>query len=207
MPFIIAIDGEGAAGKSTLAGKLQKALPRSVLVETDYFCYPPSGKDGEWWGPNVPNYGVDWKRLRDQVVVPFSKGEKVLRYEVLNWDTYKLDRVERPHDADVLIIEGAHALRRELREFYTFSIWVDSDDKGRLDRVKKRDGAKMIPYWEKEFIPLVKAYVEDHDPAEAANVLFRALTASDVGTEALIERVCARIADAEKRRRKEGAAG
>ena len=188
MTFIIGIDGKGASGKSTLAEKLRKALPGAVLVCMDYFCYPPSGKKDEWWGPGVEGYGFDWKRLRDQVIVPFSQGRTDIQYDGLNWDTFKLDKFSLPR-AHALIVEGMTALRRELREFYGFTIWVDSDDKGRLERVRNRDGKDMLVHWEREFIPLADAYAEDHDPQEIARVLFRALTASDAGTEALIDRV------------------
>ena len=190
MTFIIGIDGKGASGKSTLAEKLHRAMPGSALVCMDYFCYPPSGRKDEWWGPGVDGFGFDWKRLRDQVIVPFSQGRTDIQYDSLNWDTFKLDRLSLPR-SHVLIVEGMTALRRELREFYGFTIWIDSDDKKRLERVKKRDGAKMLPHWEREFIPLGEAYVEDHYPPDIARVLFRALTASDAGTEALIDRISA----------------
>ena len=190
MTFIVGIDGKGASGKSTLAEKLRAAMPGAALVCMDYFCYPPSGRKDEWWGPGVEGFGFDWKRLRDQVLVPYSQGRADIEYDSLNWDTFKLEKKSLPK-TPFLIVEGMTALRRELREFYGFTIWVDSDDKKRLERVKKRDGAEMLPHWEREFIPLGEAYVEDHYPPDIARVLFRALTASDAGAEALIDRVCA----------------
>jgi hypothetical protein len=41
----------------------------------------------------------------------------------------------------------------------------------RLDRVAARDGAHMIPYWEKDWMPRERAYVRGEQPWSKADLI------------------------------------
>ncbi len=169
MRVLIAIDGVGATGKSTLAAALSRELQDCPIIGVDYFCHSPSGKSGEWWGGNVEGYGVDWERLRDQVLIPASKGGPV-RFQSLDWGDWSLTWVDVP-DHPYLIVEGMTSLRREVRDFYDVKIWMDAPGETQLARVRERDGDHMINHWHREFIPLAASYCLDHSPRDAADLI------------------------------------
>ena len=172
-PFLIAIDGPGASGKSTLAAALSRKLHDCPVVPMDEFCYPPSGRGGEWWGESVRDYGVDFQRCLEQVLTPASRGESI-QYQRLDWDDFSL-KWTKPIAAETrfLILEGANSLRRELRGYFHLKIWLNAPSETQLDRVAMRDGEHMLQHWTKEFLPAASAYQRDHEPRSSADLVLR----------------------------------
>ena len=76
-PLLIAIDGFGAAGKTTLSGKLSQTLGSCPVIHMGDFCYPPSGQQEEWWGESIRGYGFDVERCRDQVLLPARRAQTI----------------------------------------------------------------------------------------------------------------------------------
>ena len=192
MRKIIAIDAPGSSGKSTLAEKLNQAIPLSYVIGTDYFTYPPiNNGSGRWWPENVPNYGVDWERLRDQIIIPFKKNKRNIQYQSLNWDNWNLDWLKIPNDIQVLIIEGLYSFRRELRAFVDYSIWMDAnnDQEAVLARVKERDGEEMLRHWIEEFIPISQKYQKEHKTREFVDIILDYRTYSNEDINKIIEKV------------------
>src|SRR5581483_4355313 len=73
---IIAIDGPGGAGKSTLAEQLSQKLGNAPILHTDDFA--------SW--DNPLNW---WPRLLGQVLKPLSHNE-IARYQRYDWSTNRL---------------------------------------------------------------------------------------------------------------------
>ncbi len=192
MRKIVAIDAPGGSGKSTLAEKLSDNITQSFIIGTDYFTYPPiKDRDERWWPEDIPGYGVDWERLRDQVIVPFKKGAIDIQYQSLNWDNWGLDWVKIPNKIDVLIIEGLYSFRCELRELVDYSIWMDanSDKDAVLARVKERDGEEMLRYWTEEFIPISERYKEEHKTRDSVDITMDYRTYSDADIQKIVEAI------------------
>ena len=69
---LAALDGPCASGKTTLAGQAARQLG-CPLVHMDDFFLPPARKTPARLAQ--PGGNVDWERVRDQVLVPMSRGE------------------------------------------------------------------------------------------------------------------------------------
>ena len=122
--FVIVVDGPGASGKSTVARSLAKLLAAQVIEGDDFYWpeFDPDGLGGDF----------DWKRLRDQVLLPLSESQPV-RYQQFDWDSFggtgvkavssNFVSVETP---GCVIVEGVYSLRSELRDLNNFSIWVEA---------------------------------------------------------------------------------
>lgn len=162
---MIAVDGRSGAGKSTIAERLQAALPAAAIVETD---------DLAW---NEPMFA--WSELAvTGVLTPFREGRGVhLRPPA--WDTHdRTGQIEVPSTVQILILEGVGAARRSLAGLVDVSMWVQSDHQTAEERGIKRDIAsgvngnevESIAFWH-NWIAQEIPFFEQERPWERVSVI------------------------------------
>src|SRR2546426_1430967 len=155
--ILVAIDGRGGSGKSSLARFLARHIPDVTLVHTDDFARP-----------GIP--GWDWPRFRRQVAEPLSRGE-LGRYQRYDWNE---DRLAEWHDVPctgVVIVEGVSSTRRELSVPWDLTVWVETPKDTRLARGVARDGEHMRSQWENVWEPEEDRYVQTQRPEERADLI------------------------------------
>lgn len=152
---IVAIDGCGGAGKSTLAAELSADFDAAV-VHTDDFA---SWDDPLDW----------WPRVRDEVLVPLGAGRPA-RFQRYDWDARALTEVVEIAPGGVVIIEGVSASRRAFRPWLAASIWVEAPRELRLRRGLARDGDSARAHWE-EWMAAEDAWIDSESPIEACDVI------------------------------------
>jgi len=169
---LVAVDGRGGAGKSTVARGLAAACGGAPIVEVDDFLY---WRDIEGW----------WPRLEHEALRPLLAG-RAARYRVRDWAGdplgQGLDGWTEVPPADVVIVEGIGSSRRAIADDLTLALWVETPRQERLRRGIARDGEERRDLWldymrlEDEFFgrdgaPERAAYVVSgkpgvpHDPA------------------------------------------
>jgi uridine kinase len=154
---IVAIDGCGGAGKSTLARTLAAALDAAAIVPTDDFA---SWDDQFEW----------WPRLLEQIIVPLRRGE-IARYQRFDWGTRQLaEWIELPHNPARVILEGVAAMRREFEPYLAYRIWVDTPRDVRLRRGVERDGEALRSQWDR-WMAAEADYVASDRPMDRADVI------------------------------------
>lgn len=132
-PSIVAIDGPGGAGKSTLARRLAALLPGSQVLSTDEFA--------SW---EVP---LDWwPRLLEEVLVPLAE-KRSATYRPYDWKERRLGEERSLVVKDHLILEGVSSGRLEFAPFLDFLIWLETPRVERLARGLQRDGEQMRSQW------------------------------------------------------------
>jgi Cytidylate kinase len=113
---LIAIDGPGGAGKTTLAMRLAEEL-RAAVVHTDDFA--------TWDNP------LDWwPEMIESVLKPLAGGAEA-RYQPTSWDGKERVAVHLEPGGTVLI-EGVGASREVFRPFLAYAIWIETDRAVRL---------------------------------------------------------------------------
>jgi uridine kinase len=113
-PRIVAVDGRGGGGKSTLAAQLHAAVGGSAVVHTDDVAWHHSF--------------FDWSELlAEHVLEPLRRGEAV-RYRPPGWQAKgRLGAIEVPEGLELVLVEGVGAGRRELTRLLDAVVWVQSD--------------------------------------------------------------------------------
>ncbi len=154
---LVAIDGRGGSGKSSLAFFLAKRLSETTVVHTDDFAQP-----------GVP--GWDWRRFRRQVVEPLLRGE-VGRYQRYDWQEDRLAEWYDVPSRGVVIVEGVSSTRRELAVPWDVTVWVETPKDVRLVRGIARDGEAMRSQWENVWEPEEDRYVEEQQPDRRADIV------------------------------------
>lgn len=164
-PRIIAVDGRGASGKSTLASLLHDAVPASVVVHTDDVAWHHSF--------------FDWADiLLGCVLQPILEGRAV-SYRPPAWiERGRPGAIHVPLGLEMVIIEGVGAGRRELGHLIDAVVWVQSDFAEAERRGIARDIAQKANgdpdeasvfwhTWMAEELP----FLEHHRPWERACVI------------------------------------
>jgi uridine kinase len=164
---LIAIDGHGGAGKSTLARSLAAVWPEAVVIEMDDF-YRPVVERSE--PPASHGADLDLERLVEQVLDPFHCG-RAGRYQRYDWDEDRLTTWrDVPSDA-VILLEGVYSTSQRVRGFLDYSIWVDCPYDVRLCRGVERDGERMRAVWVDQWMPAEDRYVLAERPDATADLV------------------------------------
>ena len=130
---VIAIDGPGGAGKSTLAERVSVALGNSPIVHTDDFAGWETPL--EWW-----------PRLLTQVLEPLSRNQPA-RYQRYDWETECLAEWHELPPAPYVILEGVSASREAFRPYLSYTVWIETPRDERLRRGLERDGIETRDQW------------------------------------------------------------
>ena len=154
---IIAIDGAGGAGKTTLAAKLSAALGDAPIIHQDDFA--------SW--DNPLNW---WPRLIKQVLKPLSKNQTA-HYARYDWGgARRLAEWREVQPCEYLILEGVSASREVFRPYLAFSVWVETPRVERLRRGLARDGEDARELWNKWMAEEDK-YISREQPQERADAI------------------------------------
>jgi uridine kinase len=172
---MVAIDGWGCGGKTALAeGLLDRLEPRFQYLSTDEFF---AGFDVLDPGPvkhlRWREIEAAWRSLR-------HNGQAQVRG--YDWEAGVI-MPSAELSGGAWLVEGLFCLRPELRALYDLTIWVQGRLDDRLTRVVARDGARMIPFWEREWMPTERAYMAAERPWLAADIIVTGagLEIADVG--------------------------
>ncbi|SET72139.1 uridine kinase family protein [Geodermatophilus poikilotrophus] len=147
-PRIVAVDGRGGAGKSTLVELLRAHVPRSAVVHTD---------DVAWH-----HAYFDWAGLlAESVLLPLRRGEAV-DYRPRAWEKRRRPgSIDVPGGLDTVWVEGTGVLRQQLRPLLDASIWIQVDHVTAAQRLLDRDGAapeqlRLVEDWAREEKPFLR---------------------------------------------------
>ncbi|MEU7971296.1 hypothetical protein AB0B48_04575 [Micromonospora sp. NPDC049089] len=146
-PRVIAIDGRGGAGKTTLAGRLRQAEPNSATVHTDDVAWNHAYFD---WGAV----------LTENILRPLHRGEPV-DFRPDAWISHdRAGSITVPADVDFVWVEGTGIIREEVAPWLDASIYLqgDLDEQERL--LVDRDGdsseqREHVASWLREELPFM----------------------------------------------------
>jgi hypothetical protein len=147
-PRVIAIDGRGGAGKTTLAERLRAVVPNSAIVHTDDIAWNQAYFD---WGA----------LMRESVLRPLHRGEAV-DFRPPAWIAHRRPgSITVPAGADIVWVEGTGIVREELAPWLDASVWMqgDLDEQERLLVARDGDSPEQVAHvahWLREELPFLR---------------------------------------------------
>lgn len=153
---LVAIDGQCASGKTTLAALVQQVYDCNLFHMDDFFLTLPQ-RTPERLAEVGGN--VDYERFRHQVLEPLQRGDDI-RYQIYDCGQQKLtDWVEVPAKR-LNLIEGAYSCHPYFGSCYhlTYCLTIEAEEQKR--RILKRNGEAMLKRFVEEWIPRENAYLE-----------------------------------------------
>jgi len=155
---IIAIDGPGGSGKTTLADRLSRELAGAPILHTDDFA--------SWENPI--NW---WPRVIAEALEPLARNE-LARFRRSEWEQKQQEQWSEVAPSEFVILEGVTASRDAFRPFLTYSIWIETPRDLRLRRGIERDGEELRAQWE-EWMAEEDQYVARAKPHENVDLVLR----------------------------------
>ncbi len=168
-PYVIAIDGRCAAGKTTLGGKLAEKLGCSV-IHMDHFFLRPGQRTKERM--EEPGGNIDYERFREEVLLPLREGRK-FAYRI--FDCRKMDFhgesvIKR---AEFLIVEGAYCCRPDFLPYWDMTVFLDVSKEEQLRRIRNRNGKEQFIAFTERWIPMEERYFEAFGVSEKCRLILK----------------------------------
>jgi uridine kinase len=139
-PVLLAIDGYGGSGKTTLARAVQSEFPGSTIITLDDFATDTTS-------------GADRKRFLSQVLAPLSD-TNAAHYQRFNWREKALADWITVEPNGLIVIEGVSVLGEDFNSYYDVRVWIDCSLELASQRMKERDknmhNSKYFNVWKKE---------------------------------------------------------
>jgi len=168
LTLMVAVDGPAAAGKTTFTRALAAFDPGLDVIEMGDFALPAADRPGEHdEAPGPVAAGVDWRRLRGNVLLPLSR-DQVARYQRYDAATNVMAEWRVVPVGGIVIVEGCYSCVKALTTFYDFRIWVECPLEVRRRRLESENGSRSV--LERNWQHAEEAYIETQDPAASAHL-------------------------------------
>jgi uridine kinase len=136
--LVVAIDGHGAAGKSTIAHGIADATGAALVHTDDFFQQPPPFATDQPRRHQPLRHYYDWRRIRAQALEPLRARRGVM-FRRFDWNRGAgLDGVVTVAPADLILLEGVFSAAPELSDLVDRSVFVETPESERLRRLHTR---------------------------------------------------------------------
>ena len=169
-PFLIAIDGRCAAGKTTLAAALAGLLGAGIVHMDDFFLRPEQRTESRF---AEAGGNVDRERFLEEVLLPLRAGQTVI-YRPFNCHTLALAAPVTLASADIVVIEGSYSCHEALRPYYDRTVFLDLSPDAQRQRILARNGADGAQRFFDRWIPLEERYFAAQDVRAHCDLLLSA---------------------------------
>lgn len=171
-PFVLAIDGPAASGKSTFAGWLAEHCGASVIAMDDFFLRPEQRMPERY---QIPGGNIDYERFLREAA-PYLRRREGFSYQRFDCASMVMGGMVEVPPASLFIVEGSYSLHPLFRSFYDIKIFLTISSDIQRERILARNGAQGLARFEERWIPLENRYFEACHVKECADYV---LTGAD----------------------------
>lgn len=174
-PLLVAFDGPGGSGKSTIARQVSELLTASgcqtSILEADDLYRVMLDADRAVLSPaeGYEQY-FDWQQL-EAGLTQLRAGQD-FTYEPYNWDAAEAAPAKVQVKAEgVVLVDGVYSLRRQLRDLYDLRVMVSTPRELRQSRQDAR--GENDPAWIERWMAAEDFYVGRLAPHNSADLIVR----------------------------------
>ena len=164
-PFILAIDGRCASGKSTLAEALAHevcescGVPVNLFHMDDFYLRPEQRTAARYLEPGG---NVDRERFLEEVLLPL-KGGRPFSYRPFDCSVMALSTPVFVEPAPCAVIEGSYSCHPLLFPHYDMRVFSTVDPRVQRARILDRNGEAGLSAFIERWIPLEERYFNAFD--------------------------------------------
>ena len=153
--LVLAIDGHGAAGKSTLADAVARATGAALVHTDDFFrAWPARSRPAAASARAMACY-YDWRRLRAQALDPL-RGRRGATFRRFDWERGRgLDGHVTVQPSDLVLVEGVFSAAAELSDLVDRSVFVETPEPERLRRLRRLVTPEE---WDEDWLAAERSY-------------------------------------------------
>lgn len=166
-PFIIALDGRAASGKTTLASSLAKRTGAEVVSADDFFL-PPSLRTPERRAE--PGGNIHYERFKEEVVGGLHGG-KPFSYGVFDCSVMAVGSQKNVDPSGIVIVEGSYSLHPFFGDYADLTVFCDVSPGEQYQRILKRNGEEKARTFRDLWIPLEEKYFSAFGIREKADLI------------------------------------
>lgn len=163
LPLLVAIDGHGASGKSTLARAIAAELT-ATLVHTDDFFRPAA--DSPTLRRSLADF-YDWRRLRAEALSPLQAG-CTASFRRFDWESGVLGGTVTVSPSALILLEGVFSAAPVLSDLLERSIFVETPEQERTRRLRQRVTPEE---WDDDWLAAERAYFEGTRPPSSFDLI------------------------------------
>jgi uridine kinase len=156
--LVIAIDGHGGSGKTTIAAAVAGATGAALVHTDDFFTdavFAPGAQQ-----PMQSYY--DWRRLRAQALLPL-RSCRCASFRRFDWEAGGgLDGTVTVDPAGLIVVEGVFSAAPQLAGEVDRAVFVDTPEPERLRRLRGRITPEE---WDDDWLRAERAYFTSRPPA------------------------------------------
>lgn len=152
-PFLVAIEGRCASGKTTLAAELARRLDASLIHMDDFFLRPEQRTPARL---AIPGENIDHERFLAEVLLPLRAG-KPFAYRPFSCRSQTLTAPVTVEPGPIAIVEGSYSCHPALRKHYDLRLFLTVDPEEQMRRLYARDG-DYAEVFRDRWIPLEELY-------------------------------------------------
>lgn len=168
-PFLIAVDGGSASGKSTFGAALAAAYDANLFHMDDFFLRPEQRTPARF---AEPGGNVDYERFHAEVLTPLLSG-KAFSYRVFDCRTMALGDTVGVLPKPAAVVEGAYSLHPDFGSPYAISLLMRCAPDVQMARILRRNGEKLARRFRDEWIPMENAYFLACDTENTADFVIK----------------------------------
>lgn len=156
-PFVIAIDGRAASGKTTLAKILEKIFDGFVIHMDDFFLPLDLRTEKRF---SLPGGNIHYERFNEEVI-PFLKTGNKFSFRKFDCSKMNYNGYIEVLPKKIIIVEGSYSCHQEFSHYADLSIFLSIDSETQVQRIKDRNGEKMLERFKQTWIPMEEKYFEN----------------------------------------------